>query len=66
MNDLLTEVEAAPLLRLKIKTLQQWRVLRRGPKFVRLGRRIFYPRCEIETYIAKNMVDIEPEHYAER
>jgi helix-turn-helix protein len=56
-QDLLTEVEAAPILRLKIKTLQQWRQLRRGPRFVRLGRRIFYPRSELDRFIANNLVD---------
>jgi predicted DNA-binding transcriptional regulator AlpA len=61
MNDLLTEAATAPLLRRKIKTLQQWRQLRRGPRYVKLGRSVLYPRAEIEAYIARNLVDIEPE-----
>jgi hypothetical protein len=31
--------------------------VRRGPRFVRVGRRIFYQRHEIERYIAENTVD---------
>jgi hypothetical protein len=55
--DLLTEKEVEPLIRLRLKTLQQWRALRKGPRFVRVGRRVFYPRAEIERFIAENTVD---------
>jgi predicted DNA-binding transcriptional regulator AlpA len=61
MSDLLTELEAAQLTRLKVKTLQSWRLLKRGPRFVKLGRRVLYPRAEIEAYIARNLVETEPE-----
>lgn len=33
--------------------------LRRGPRFVRIGSRIFYSRAEIERYIEKNRVDTD-------
>jgi hypothetical protein len=59
MQDLLTEVETAPLLRIKIKTLQQWRQLKRRPRFVRVGRRVFYRRAEIERYITNNTVETD-------
>ena len=59
MQDLLTEIEAAPLLRLKVKTLQEWRQLKRGPRFVKLGRRVFYPRGEIERFIEANVVNTD-------
>jgi hypothetical protein len=36
--------------------LQAWRQLRKGPRFVRIGRRIFYPRAEIEHFINENLV----------
>ncbi len=55
--DLLTEKEVAPLLRLRLKTLQQWRALRKGPRFTRLGRRVFYPRSEIQRFIVENLVE---------
>jgi predicted DNA-binding transcriptional regulator AlpA len=59
MQDLLTEIELSPLLRIKVKTLQQWRQLKRGPRFVRIGRRVFYQRSEIERFIAKNIVQTD-------
>ena len=57
-SDLLTEKETAePLLRVKVKTLQTWRALKKGPRFVRVGRRVFYPRAEIERFLASNLVE---------
>jgi predicted DNA-binding transcriptional regulator AlpA len=55
-SELLTEKEVEPLLRLKLKTIQQMRQLRRGPRFVKLGRRVFYRRQDIDEYIASNVV----------
>lgn len=37
MPDLLTEREAAGLLRLAQHTLRDWRAAGRGPRFIRLG-----------------------------
>ena len=41
----------------RVKTLQAWRQLKRGPRFVRIGRRVFYPRTEIDAYLANHMVE---------
>jgi predicted DNA-binding transcriptional regulator AlpA len=38
-----TESEVAELTGLKVKTLQRWRFLNQGPRFVRLGRCVRYP-----------------------
>lgn len=51
------EREYEPVFR--IKTLQTWRQLRKGPRFVRIGRRIFYPRTELERFIRENLVDTD-------
>jgi len=45
---LLTQREAATLLRLSERTLERWRVAGDGPKQVRLGRSIRYRLTEIE------------------
>jgi hypothetical protein len=58
-DQLLSEVEAAPLLRIKIKTLQTWRQLQKGPRFVRVGRRVFYPASEVQRYLASHLVETE-------
>jgi hypothetical protein len=49
-DELLTRPEAADELRLKIKTLDNWRSARRGPVFLKLGGRVLYPRSEIEAF----------------
>jgi hypothetical protein len=56
-QELLTETEAAALLRLKVKTLQAWRQLKRGPRFTKLGSRVFYARGDLERFIQQNIVE---------
>ena len=47
----LTETEVAELTGLKVKTLQRWRFLNRGPRFVRLGRCVRYPVTDLRRWI---------------
>jgi Helix-turn-helix domain len=51
---LLTEVDAADLLSLSVRTLQAWRIRECGPAFVRAGRAIRYRRCDLITWIEAN------------
>jgi hypothetical protein len=51
-SELLVELEAAEVMRLSPRTLQQWRVQGRGPPFIRLGRAIRYRRSAIAEYLA--------------
>ena len=55
MQELLTEREAAALLRLKVKTLQAWRLQKRGPRYAKFGSRVFYPRAEIERFVEESL-----------
>jgi hypothetical protein len=55
--NLKTEPEVAPLLRVMLKTLQTWRALRKGPRFVRIGRRVFYPTADLERFLVENTVE---------
>jgi hypothetical protein len=55
--NLKTEREVAPLLRVTLKTLQTWRALRKGPRFVRIGRRVFYPTADLERFLVENTVE---------
>lgn len=49
---ILDECEAAQLLRVSIRTLQQWRVNGRGPEFIKLGRSVRYQRETLTKWIA--------------
>jgi hypothetical protein len=49
--ELLTITEAADVLRAPVATLRYWRHLGTGPNSFRLGRRVFYSRADLETWI---------------
>jgi helix-turn-helix protein len=53
---LLTEVQAADLLRLSVRTLQAWRTRAFGPAFVRAGRAIRYRRRDLFVWMDANTV----------
>lgn len=53
---LLTEVDAADLLRMSIRTLQAWRARGFGPSFVRAGRAIRYRRSDLIRWILANTI----------
>jgi hypothetical protein len=53
---LMTEVQAADVLRLSIRTLQAWRTQRIGPSFVRAGRAIRYRRRDLNDWMDANTV----------
>ena len=49
---LMTQEEAAESLRAKPTTMQWWRTTGRGPKYVKLGRRVFYRQSDLDAFIA--------------
>jgi excisionase family DNA binding protein len=53
--ELLTETEAAELLRQRVKTLQARRVTGGGVPFVKIGRTVRYRRADVLAYIAANV-----------
>ena len=46
-HELMTPEEAAKYLRLSPDTLRQWRHLGKGPKYLKLGSKVMYRKCEI-------------------
>jgi Helix-turn-helix domain len=53
---LLTERQAADLLRHSLSTLRRWRRVGRGPVFVRFGRTVLYRLEDLETFITTHCV----------
>jgi Helix-turn-helix domain len=49
---MMDENSAAAALLLSVRTLQRWRGEGRGPKFVKLGKRVFYTRAALEKTVA--------------
>ncbi len=55
-DTLLTEIDAANLLRLSTRTLQAWRLREVGPAYLRAGRAVRYRRRDIAAWIDANIV----------
>lgn len=50
-DPLLTEAEYAELRGVSVRTIKRERAARRGPPYIRLGRKVFYRRAAIEQWI---------------
>jgi excisionase family DNA binding protein len=57
MLRLLTQVEAARLLRLSERTLERLRLQGGGPLFVKAGRSVRYRECDLERWISARVVN---------
>ena len=55
-DPLLTEIDAARLLKVSARTLQAWRGRGRGPAFVRAGRAIRYTRADLTDWVSAQTV----------
>ena len=53
---LLTQREAAVVLRLSTRTLERWRVAGIGPRFVRLNHSIRYRQQDLDAHVAARVV----------
>jgi hypothetical protein len=53
---LLNEQQAAQRLNVAVKTLQKWRVVGGGPRFVKLGRCVRYSASDLEDFITAHTV----------
>lgn len=51
--NLYTTEEAATILHVKQNTLERWRCERKGPKATKIGRKVFYKKCDLDEYINK-------------
>jgi len=58
MDRLLKEAAAGELLATPPKTLEDWRVKGKGPKYVKLGRAVRYRESDIQEFI-KGLVGSE-------
>jgi predicted DNA-binding transcriptional regulator AlpA len=49
--EMLTEKQVADHLNVSVSLLRRWRLLRNGPKFVKIGRAVRYKRGDVETWM---------------
>lgn len=55
-DTLLDERQAAELLNLSCRTLQAWRTVGAGPRFIRAGRAVRYCRIDLLAWVEANAV----------
>lgn len=53
----LSEREAGEYLGLSQRTLQEWRLKRQGPAYLKLGRRIAYDVADLDTFMSANRIE---------
>jgi len=56
-DDVASPREVAEALRVSEEALKQLRYRKRGPKYVKVGSKIFYRWSDVERYFDKNAVD---------
>jgi hypothetical protein len=53
---LMSQQDLSALVCVTKETLREWRRLKQGPDFVRMGKSVFYRRQDVENWIAANVV----------
>jgi predicted DNA-binding transcriptional regulator AlpA len=56
MQPLLTQDEAAEILKLSVRTVERLRVSGRGPKFLKIFRSVRYRPADVEVWLASRIV----------
>jgi Helix-turn-helix domain len=59
-DELLDSTATAQLLRVRPQTLASWRVEKRGPPYVKIGRACYYVRGEIHRWLAHQLRNPTP------
>jgi len=59
---LLKDSEAASFLGLKPITLRFWRMQKKGPEYIRMGRAVRYNQDDLQAFIETNKVVPEADH----
>lgn len=58
-DELLSNDQAAAMLRQRPQTLRSWRCRARGPRFMKLGSRVYYRRADIVQWMTEQTRDPE-------
>jgi excisionase family DNA binding protein len=58
-EDFETPAELAERLKIKTRTLQDWRSSGQGPSFIRVGRVIRYRKSDVEDWLNKQAEKVE-------
>jgi hypothetical protein len=59
MNKGINDVEAAKVMGLAAQTLRNWRHMRKGPKYLKMGRAVRYDLVDIVEFMKNNTINPE-------
>jgi hypothetical protein len=59
MNQTVNEVEAARFLCVAVQTLRNWRHMRKGPAYLKLGRSVRYRLEDLNAFMENRRIDPE-------
>ena len=59
---LLTETEVAKHLRVSLAALRKWRVMKRGPQFLKIGSLVRYRQADVDQWLASLPVGGGPQN----
>lgn len=57
MSEKFNDKQAARRLGIAVQTLRNWRSMRKGPAYIRLGRRIIYRDQDLDAFEDANRID---------
>lgn len=57
VKDIVTDDEAAEIVLCRPQTLAVWRMLGKGPRYIRVGRLIRYRRADLLAWLERNTVE---------
>ncbi len=60
-NDLLTLDEVATLCRTSPSTVYHWRYMGRGPRAIKLGRRLLFRRSDVTMFLESHLGEASPQ-----
>lgn len=55
-SDLLATAAAAPYIKHAESTMNRWRVEGSGPPFIKLGRKVFYRKADLDAWLERHVV----------
>jgi hypothetical protein len=59
--ELTKPADVATELHVTVNTLANWRCLRKGPAFVKVGAKVLYPRDGLDAWLARHTIAMEVE-----
>lgn len=59
MEELLNDKTTAKMIKMSVQTLRNWRHMRKGPTYLKIGRSVRYRQEDLEKFLKNNRIKIE-------